>query len=333
MKHILAITTLLLASLATLHAADWQAFQRDGEVEHPGTSQKQAQVPQNLDELWADFPRLDRDTPLEAETLKEWNEGDVVCRVVRFQVGIFKGAPSRVAAFYAFPKGGAKLPALLQLHGGGQSANLDSVVTDARRGYAALSLNWGGNKLNFGRSTMIYDGPQTDWGKLDATHPPQRNKVNHFAGPLTPDEFTLDSVESPRNSNWFLVLMAARGRSRFSSSSPRSIPRASASTDTRWAASSPPTWPASSRASKPPCRPAAVAAIFWKARRTCPAASRSRPPRWNSPASPTTPTSRASPARSSGSRPRTISTPRSATWPGTGEICPTSAPASASRRI
>jgi hypothetical protein len=34
--------------------------------------------------------------------------------------------------------------------------------------------------------------------------------VNHFAGPLTPDEFTLDSVESPRNSNWFLVLMAAR---------------------------------------------------------------------------------------------------------------------------
>ena len=33
---------------------------------------------------------------------------------------------------------------------------------------------------------------------------------NHFAGSLTPDEFTLDSVESPRNSNWFLVLMAAR---------------------------------------------------------------------------------------------------------------------------
>ncbi len=47
-------------------------------------------------------------------------------------------------------------------------------------------------------------------GKLDATHPPQRNKANHFAGSLTPDEYTLDAVESPRNSNWFLVLMAAR---------------------------------------------------------------------------------------------------------------------------
>ncbi len=220
MKHRLALlTTLLLASSATLQAADLEltetlayaaAFQPDGEVTHPGTSQKQARVPQNLDELWADFPRLERDTPLEAETLKEWNEGAVVCRVVRFQVGIFKGASSRVAAFYAFPKGGTKLPALLQLHGGGQSASLDAVVTDARRGYAALSLNWGGNKLSFGRSTMTYDGPQTDWGKLDATHPPQRNKANHFAGSLTPDEFTLDSVESPRNSNWFLVLMAAR---------------------------------------------------------------------------------------------------------------------------
>ena len=98
-------------------------------------------MPQNLDELWADFSSLDRDTPLEAETLKEWNEGDVVCRVVRFQVGVFKGTPSRVAGLYAFPTGGTSLPALLHLHGGGQSASLDSVVTDARRGYAALSLN------------------------------------------------------------------------------------------------------------------------------------------------------------------------------------------------
>jgi hypothetical protein len=101
-----------------------------------------------------------------------------------------------------------KLPGLLQIHGGGQSANLDSAVADAKRGYACLSLNWGGNKMSLGRETWA--GPQTDWGKLDATHPPQRNSANHFAGPLTPDDFTLDAIESPRNSNWFLVLMAAR---------------------------------------------------------------------------------------------------------------------------
>jgi hypothetical protein len=165
-------------------------------------------VPQNLDELWAGFdPRKE---PLAVEVLKEWEQDGAVCRVVRYQVGVFKGAPSKVAAFYVFPKGKTKLPAILEMHGGGQSANFDSMLAFAQLGYAGMSLNWGGNKLNFGRAKVTYDGPQTDWGKLDATHPSQRNKANHFAGPLTPDEFTLDSVESPRNSNWFLVLMAAR---------------------------------------------------------------------------------------------------------------------------
>ena len=167
-----------------------------------------AEVPQTVTELWAGFADLDRTTPLEVEVLKEWEKDGVVCRIVRFQVGKFKGAPSRVAAFYAFPKGGTKLPALVEMHGGGQSASLSSVVTYAKRGYAGISINWGGNKMSLGQEN--WSGAQTDWGKLDATHPPQRNQANHFAGSLTPDEFTLDPVESPRNSNWFLVLMAAR---------------------------------------------------------------------------------------------------------------------------
>ena len=166
------------------------------------------EVPQTVTGLWANFADLDKTTPLEVEVLKEWEQDGVVCRIVRYQVGIFKGTPSRVAAFYAFPKGGTKLPALVEMHGGGQSASLNSVVTYAKRGYAGISINWGGNKMSLGRES--WSGPQTDWGKLDATHPPQRNKANHFAGSLTPDEFTLDPVESPRNSNWFLVLMAAR---------------------------------------------------------------------------------------------------------------------------
>lgn len=174
----------------------------------PITGTHAVDVPSTLDELWADYAQLDRETPLEAEVLKEWEKEGIVCRIVRYQVGVFKGAPSRVAAFYAFPKGATKLPTVLHLHGGGQSANLDSVVTYAKRGYASLSLNWGGNKMGIGGET--WSGPQTDWGKLDATHPPQRNKANHFAGALTPDEFTLDAVESPRNSNWFIVLTAAR---------------------------------------------------------------------------------------------------------------------------
>ena len=178
------LAALLLAPLAVLHAAD---------------------TPKSVTELWADFdPRKD---PLETEVLKTWEQDGVVCRIVRYQVGVFRGAPAKVAAFYAFPKGGARLPALLSMHGGGQSAGLDDVVTNAKRGYASIAINWGGNKLNFGRTQVAYDGPQTDWGRLDATHPPQRRKN---WGSFTPDDYTLDRVESPRNSNWFVVLMAAR---------------------------------------------------------------------------------------------------------------------------
>ncbi len=168
---------------------------------------RDGKVLQNLTELWDDYdPRKE---PLADETLKEWEKDGIVCRVVRYQVGVFKGQPVRVAAFYAFPKGALGLPALLHIHGGGQSASLAAVVTDAKHGYASLSLNWGGNKMTLADGST-YDGPNTDWGALDATHPPQRNKVNHFAGGTAPDAFTLDAVDSPRNDNWFLVTLAAR---------------------------------------------------------------------------------------------------------------------------
>jgi len=182
---------------------------------------KDGKVPQNLDELWAGFDPLKE--PLEAELTKEWEQDGIVCRVVRYRVGIFKGQPATVAAFYAFPKGATALPGLMHIHGGGQSANLATVVTDAKRGYASLSLNWGGNKMTLADG-KIYDGPNTDWGALDATHPPQRNKVNHFAGGNAPDAFTLDAVDSPRNDNWFLVTLAARRGLTFLQSRPEVDP-------------------------------------------------------------------------------------------------------------
>ena len=168
---------------------------------------KDGQVPQTLDALWGDFDPAKE--PIEAEVTKEWEQDGIVCRVIRYRVGVFKGQPSTVAAFYAFPKGATTLPGLMHIHGGGQSANLATVVTDAKRGYASLSLNWGGNKMTLADG-KIYDGLNTDWGALDATHEPKRNKVNHFAGSTKPDAFTLDEVDSPRNDNWFLVTLAAR---------------------------------------------------------------------------------------------------------------------------
>lgn len=168
-------------------------------------------MPRNVEELWADFPAMDQSTPLEMEVLKEWQQEGVLCRVLRYQVGVFKGSPSRVAAFYACPlsrKEGETFPALLDIHGGGQSASLSTVIAYAKRGYVSLSLNWGGNPMQIGPER--WSGVQTDWGKLDATHPPQRNKTNHFAGGIEPDEYTIDDQVSPRNSNWYVVLIAAR---------------------------------------------------------------------------------------------------------------------------
>lgn len=182
---------------------------------------KDGQVPQNLEALWGDFDPTKE--PLVAEVTKEWEQDGIVCRVVRYHIGVFKGKPATMAAFYAFPKGAKALPGLMHIHGGGQSASLATVVTDAKRGYASLSLNWGGNKMSFADG-KVYDGLNTDWGALDATHPPQRNKVNHFAGGTKPDAFTLDPVESPRNDNWFLVTLAARRGLTFLESQPEVDP-------------------------------------------------------------------------------------------------------------
>ena len=147
-------------------------------------------VPQNLAELWGSYdPRAE---PLQAEVTKEWEQAGIVCRVIRYRIGVFKGQPATMAAFYAFPKGARSLPAILQIHGGGQSASLSAVVTNAKLGYASLSLNWGGNKMTLADG-KVYEGPNTDWGALDATHPPQRNQANHFAGGTEPDAFTLDA--------------------------------------------------------------------------------------------------------------------------------------------
>ena len=182
---------------------------------------KDGKVPQNLDELWIGFdPRKE---PLEVEVTKEWEVDGIACQIIRYRVGVFKGQPATMAAFYAFPKGAKSLPGLMHIHGGGQSANLATVVTDAKRGYASLSLNWGGNKMTLADG-KIYGGLNTDWGALDATHPPQRNKVNHFAGGIAPDAFTLDAVESPRNGNWFLVTLAARRGLTFLQSRPEVDP-------------------------------------------------------------------------------------------------------------
>jgi len=101
-------------------------------------------APATVKELWADFdPRKDE---LDAKVVREWEKDGVVYRYVTYHIGTFKGKPARMAAFLGFPQGEKKLPGLLHLHGGGQRAFLNEVECYAKRGYACLSINWGGRE-------------------------------------------------------------------------------------------------------------------------------------------------------------------------------------------
>lgn len=142
-----------------------------------------------------------RAEPLEVEVLREWEEDGLIVRRLRYRIGTFKGAPARMAAFYAFPKGGSRLPGLLHLHGGGQRAFLHEVREWAPRGYACLSINWGGRPME-----EAPDGELgTDWGAVDPT---QKNVPGYSS--ILPGPQTLDDRPSPRNNNWFLLTVGAR---------------------------------------------------------------------------------------------------------------------------
>jgi cephalosporin-C deacetylase-like acetyl esterase len=211
--------SLMLASLALL--VSLFARMPDVIAEETLSALKNDKAPQTFEELWAGYdPRKE---PLETEVLKEWEEDGVVLRVVRLRIGVFKGQKVMLAGVYGFPKGAKKLPGLLQIHGGGQYADYKAPLTNAKRGYATISIAWAGRISAPGYSVnpdvvaLFWagktDDPKyrvtTDWGALDAYHAPCRNPKNHFAN-VAPEKWTFDAVESPRNNPWFLCTLAAR---------------------------------------------------------------------------------------------------------------------------
>ncbi|MGI9473538.1 MAG: dienelactone hydrolase family protein [Rubripirellula sp.] len=178
-------------------------------------------APANFREMWSGFDP--RQEPLEVETLDEWEVDGVVLRVVRFRIGVFRGQPAKLAAIYGFPKGQRNLPGLLQIHGGGQYADEKACIANAKRGYATLSIAWAGrissSKYPVSPSVVQLfwdkkmDDPlyrlTTDWGAVDGYHAPSRNQGNQFPSAKAA-AWTIDAVESPRNSGWFLCAVAAR---------------------------------------------------------------------------------------------------------------------------
>ena len=186
---------------------------------------REGRAPQDLDAMWAGFDA--RAEPLETEVLAEWEEDGVVLQVLRFRIGIFKGQKAKLAAVYGYPKratsGAARWPGLVQIHGGGQYADHRACLANARRGYATLSVAWAGrisaSKHAVGKKEvrLFIEGQTadpsykltTDWGAVDGYHAPSKNPGNVFPSARAA-AWTLDAVESPRNSGWFLCAVAAR---------------------------------------------------------------------------------------------------------------------------
>ena len=166
-------------------------------------------VPQSVPELWADFdPRRD---PLEVEVIREWKEGGGVFRHVRYLIGHFKGRPARMAAIYGFPEGaGEKLPAVMHIHGGGQRAFLHEVKLMVERGYAALSVNWGGSGGPNGTFNALEGAqpgdPNTDWGAVD----PSQLNVPGYNSMLPGPKQVFEDREHPKNNNWYLLTLSCR---------------------------------------------------------------------------------------------------------------------------
>ena len=180
------------------------------------------EIPRTVEELWNGFdPRAE---PLDVEILHEWEEEGVAMQVLRYRIGVFKGRTAMMAAVWGHPKGAAALPGLVQIHGGGQYADHRAVLTNAKRGYATISISWAGRVSTPGyrvtpkEVALFWAGATndpayrvtTDWGALDAYHAPGRHKGNVFPKLPEPADWTLDPVVSPRNNSWFLCALGAR---------------------------------------------------------------------------------------------------------------------------
>ena len=259
---------------------------------------KDSKPPQTLEELWTGFdPRKE---PLDLEVLKEWAEDGVVLRVVRFRIGVFKGTRAKLAAVYGFPKDGKNLPGLVQIHGGGQYADHKACLTNAKRGYATVSISWAGRisapdyRVGPNEVKLFWEGKTddpkyrktTDWGALDAYHAPSRNGRDAFATICDGSEdWTLDDVASPRNSSWFLCTMAARRALTFLEQQPEvdgsrlgvyghsmggKLTVATAATDKRVKAAAPSCGGISDRYNKNPLHPVTIGDSPALRRITCP---------------------------------------------------------------
>ncbi len=116
--------------------------------------------PQSAQELWSGYdPRAE---PLEIAVAKSWEEGAIKFEQLSFTGETWQGKKVRVFAWRGAPADGARLPGMLHLHGGGQTASLEWVRYWAGRGYVCVSHDFCGSGP--GRTPEMV----TQWGAAPA---------------------------------------------------------------------------------------------------------------------------------------------------------------------
>lgn len=127
--------------------------------------------------------------PLEEESLQSWQEEGCTFTKLRFTGEIVDGVKTRVFAIQGAPTGGKKLPGLLHIHGGGQTASLAWVKYWAKRGYVCVTFDFCGP---WEKRTEF-----TDWGPIK-----HANMATANGG--------FQVRPTPRESSWYHWTVAAR---------------------------------------------------------------------------------------------------------------------------
>jgi dienelactone hydrolase len=117
------------------------------------------------EKVWRDFRP---DAPdLEIETIRRWHEDQADLETLRFTAERDSSGRVRVFAIRGAPTRGTRLPGILHIHGGGQTASLEWVRFWTRRGYVCTSYDFTGPWA--GRKDV------TDWGSIIQANLAQAN--------------------------------------------------------------------------------------------------------------------------------------------------------------
>lgn len=127
--------------------------------------------------------------PLEVEVRRTWSEEGCTYQALTFTGELAGGARTRVFALQGAPERGKRLPGVLHIHGGGQTASLEWVKYWARRGYVAVSFDFCGP---WEKRTEF-----TDWGPIAHANMAQANGG-------------FQVHPTPRESSWYHWAVAGR---------------------------------------------------------------------------------------------------------------------------